>query len=243
MIVVIENRCDTMRFLHFFILAFSLVPIASQAAESAESARFISVDGQGIVEAVPDMAVVQVGVRREAASASQAMEWASEGMTAVLEQIAEAGIPPEDVQTTRIGLDTRWQHSQDGTPPWVTGYVASNDLSLKVRNLTLLGALLDAIVADGANSMSGLYFALSDPAPLEKQAREAAVLDATEKARTLAGAARETLGEVMSITEGAGGGGPVPMFETAISSRAAVPVAAGQIAVVVSIRAVFALGE
>lgn len=229
-----------MRFFYIFILVFGLVPIASQAAEPT---RFISVDGQGIVEAVPDMAVVQVGVRREAASASQAMEWASEGMTAVLEQIAEAGIPPEDVQTTRIGLDPRWQHSQDGSPPWVTGYVASNDLSLKVRDLALLGVLLDAIVADGANSMGGLYFALSDTAPLEKEAREAAVLDATEKARTLAGAAGETLGQVMSITEGTGGGGPVPMFEAAMSDRAAVPVAAGQIEVVVSVRAVFALGE
>ena len=205
--------------------------------------RQIVVQGEGRVSAAPDTAIIALGVQRDARDARTAMQAASEAMTSVLSRLDQAGIAPEDIQTTRVGLDPRWQHTQDGAPPRVTGYVASNDLSVRVRDLDALGELLDAVVSQGANTMNGLSFLVADMKPLEEAARIAAVEDARRKAATLADAAGVALGGVVTLSEG-GGGGPVPMMETAmLSDRAMVPVAAGQVDVVVTVRAVFAIAE
>jgi uncharacterized protein YggE len=223
------------------IAVATLLALTPGLASSEE--RQIVVQGEGRVSAAPDTAIIALGVQREARDARTAMRDASEAMTLVLSRLDQAGIAPEDIQTTRVGLDPRWQHSQDGAPPRVTGYVASNDLSVRVRDLDALGGLLDAVVSEGANTMNGLSFSVADMEPLEDAARIAAVEDARRKAATLADAAGVTLGGVVTLSEG-GVGGPVPMMETAmLSDRAMVPVAAGQVDVVVTVRAVFAIAE
>jgi uncharacterized protein YggE len=218
----------------------ALMPVSGMALEAT---RQIIVDGDGHVSAVPDMAIVQFGVSREAPEAGAAMRSASEAMAAVLNSIGAAGIARDDVRTTRIGLDPQWSYSQDGTSPRLTGYVASNDLSVTVRDLDGLGDLLDAVVAEGVNTMTGLSFAVADPTELEDTARAAAVEDAVRKAGTLAWASGVNLGEVISISESAGGIAPMPRFEAAMADRAAVPVAAGQVEISVTVTAVFAIAE
>lgn len=222
------------------LVALLAGPVAAMADEPL---RNVSVEGIGRVEAVPDMAVVQIGVQREAREAGSAMAAASDAMTAVLAQVQDAGIAPGDIQTMRIGLDPRWRHANDGSAPRVVGYVASNDLSVTVRDLDLLGALLDAVVSDGANAMNGLSFDVADREALEDAARVAAVEDARRKAGMIAEAAESALGSVISLSEGSFGGGPPIMMQTAEAMRSSVPVAAGQIDVVVSVRAVFALAD
>lgn len=228
--------------MRIFVTAIAvLFLIGTVPGQAQDAPRHVSVEGVGRVSAVPDMAVVRLGVQREARDAGSAMTAASEAMTVVLEQIESAGIAPEDVQTTRIGLDPRWQHSETGAPPRITGYVATNSLSVTIRELGDLGGLLDAVVADGANTMNGLSFEISETGSLEDAARVAAVEDARRKAGLLAEAAGAELGDVISIAEGTQGGGPAPMFEAALSDRAAAPVAAGQLEIVVTVRAVFGL--
>lgn len=225
------------------VLVITLAFLGPVGVQSQEALRHVSVEGIGRVSAVPDVAVIQIGVQREARDAGAAMDAASQAMTAVLDQIRGAGIAPEDVQTTGIGLHPNWRHTQDGSPPRVTGYIASNTLSVRVRDMELLGGLLGAVVADGANTMNGLSFEVADPGALEDQARVAAVEDAARKARMLAEAAGANLAGVVSISEGQAAGMPGPMLEMAMSDRAAVPVAAGQLEVIVTVRAVYALGE
>ena len=227
----------------FLVALLGLLVTGAHPGEASDLNRQIIVDGEGRVSATPDIANVNIGVRREARQAGAAIDAASKAMTSVLESIAAAGIAPEDVQTTRIGLDPRWQHSQNGTPPRVVGYVASNDLRIRVRDLDLLGGLLDSVVSEGANTMNGLTFSVADPGPLEDEARAAAVADARRKAQTLASAADVVLGNVISINESRVADGPVPMAAMAMAERAAVPVAAGQVEIVVSVRAVFAIAQ
>lgn len=228
------------RFLAVLAIALFLVPHLTMAQEAGS--RWIAVEGIGRVTAVPDIAVVRLGVQREARDAGAAMAEASSAMAEMLAGIAQAGITPEDIQTDRIGLDPSWRHMQDGSPPRIAGYVATNSLRVTVRDMDGVGALLDAVVSDGANTMGGLTFEVSDLSALEDEARAKAVEDAQRKAAILAGAAGAELGHVISISEGALQGGPVPMFETALAERSQVPVAAGQMDVAVTIRAVFALG-
>ena len=228
----------------FRILAGLTAAFLTISSALADEGRLIAVPGEGRVAARPDMATVSLGVRREDRQAGAAMRAASEAGAAVLATLAEAGVDDGDVQTTRIGLDPRYQHSNDGSPPRITGYVASNDLVVRVRDLEGLGAILDALVVDGANSFSGIRFGLSEPDEAEAEARAAAVADALARAETLAGAAGVTLGPLMSLDE-AGLGGPVPqpIMRGAMMEAASVPVAEGEVEVTVRVTATFAIED
>jgi uncharacterized protein YggE len=117
-----------------------------------------------------------------------------------------------------------------------------NQLTVRVRDLEALGGVLDRSIQDGANTFNGLSFGLADPVPALNEARKRAVADAMARAKLLSGAAGVTLGSVVSITEGGGMGGPVPMFRMAAADAAsAIPVAAGEISTTASVTMVFEL--
>lgn len=211
------------------LLTLWVVTLAGSAM--AQDPRQVVVTGEGRVGAEPDMARVFLGVTREARSAGEALRLTSEAMTSVLATIEGAGIDVRDFQTSNVGLSPRWQRTSSGNaPPRITGYVASNDVTVRVRDLDLLGGLLDALVADGANQMNGISFAVADPSPLIEQARIAAVADAKARADTLAQAAGVTLGPVLLITEGGITRQPAPMMRGAMSEAAMdVPIAGGEL--------------
>ena len=230
----------------FKLLIFPVLFLFSAQISWAQEAsqRQIVVRGEGVVQAAPDMAVIQVGVSREARTASDAMDQASRATEAVLLRIAEAGVEDRDVQTQNIGLHPRMQHSS-GNAPRVVGYVANNTLSVRVRDLALLGVLLDAVVGDGANTMNGLSFSVAEPRGLQDQARTAAVADAGAKAALLADAAGVTLGPVQTISEQGGGFQPQFRGRGGVLMEAAmdVPVAEGELEIRASVTMVFVIAD
>ena len=124
----------------------------------------------------------------------------------------------------------------------IKGYVASNMLTVQIRALETTGSVLDAAIADGANTLNGLTFGLQDPRPKEDAARKAAVADAMARAQLLAEAAGTTLGAIGSISEVDGfQPGPQPMFKTA--DAMAVPMAVGEVGVSASVTITWALGK
>jgi uncharacterized protein YggE len=203
----------------------------------------ITVTGEGQVEARPDMATVSLGVTTRAATAAEAMAANSVQLALVLEQLRASGIEERDVQTSGLSLSPDWQQPQGQATPEITGYVASNMLTVRVRALDGLGKVLDTAVSDGANTFNGLTFGLQDPEPSMNEARRRAVADAMGRAELLATSAGVKLGRIVSITEGGGMGGPVPMYRMQSDAAAAVPVAAGEVATGTSVTMVFELAE
>ena len=229
-----------MRFLPFFVIVLTL---CAGIGFAEERARDIVVSGEGVATAAPDMATIRIGVSREARLAGDAMRLTSEAIGAVLAHLDVAGIAARDVQTTNISLNPRYERTNDGRPPRVTGYIAANDLAVRVRDLGVLGEILDAVISEGANAMNGIFFAVADPGPLETAARRAAVSDAREKAEVLADAAGVTLGQVMSIHEGGAAPVPGPVMRSMAMEASAVPIAGGEIDVRRQVTIVFAIGE
>jgi len=190
------------------------------------------------------MATVFVGVSRQARRAEAALADASKGAAGVLARLEAEGIAPRDIQTRNLRLNPQYARNNDGTPPRVTGYVASNDLMVRVRDIERLGQVLDAIVVDGANAMNGLSFDVAERGDLEQVARIEAVGVAREKAEVLAKAAGVTLGAVLTISEG--GAGPVPFAADRgmmMEARSAVPIAGGEIDIRATVTIVFAIAE
>jgi len=210
-------------------------------AESALQAAEITVTGEGRVEARPDMAVISLGVTTEAKTAAGAMAGNSAQLGAVLATLKSAGIADRDLQTSGLSLNPNWNRRSE-TGPVIQGYIASNQLTARVRDLTILGAVLDAAITDGANTLNGVSFGLANDDDLRDEARKRAVADARHKAELLSKAAGVTLGAVVSISENGGGGGPAPLFRKSAAMMAeAVPVAEGEVSLSASVTLVWAL--
>lgn len=231
--------------LFFALLAPLFFALSATGVGAEEAARHISVTGEGRVEAAPDMATITLGVTHEAKEASAAMQATSEAVAKVLDRLAAMGIASRDLQTRDLSLSPLWSEpaSSGGERRQITGFVASNTVLVRVRDLAGLGGVLDAVIEDGVNDFNGLRFGVQEPDPLMEEARKRAVADAMAGASLLAGAAGVTLGPVQSI-EAQGIGRPMQMAEMAMrASPAGMPVAAGEITVEAQVSMVFAIAE
>lgn len=207
--------------------------------------RTITVNGQGTVETAPDMATVTLGVTRTAPEAGEALDATSEAVAEVIARLEDLNIAPQDMQTSGLNLQPIWSREvTNGTQSReITGFSASNQLTVRVRELNDLGVLLDAVVQEGANTFAGLRFSLQDPASALADARAVAVRDAMMKAGQIADAAEVTLGPVLSITENGGMPRPVNMEMSTARMSDSVPVVAGEVSLSVSVSMRFAIAD
>lgn len=226
-------------------LCMAAAVLSFASATYADDDRVITTTGQGSVEAVPDMASIDIGVTHEAPTAGEALRLTSEGVGAVISRLEDAGIAPRDMQTQGLSLMPVWNRQNSGTEttPQITGFVARNALKVRVRVLDDLGQILDRLVSDGANTFNGLQFSVQDPTDSIARARTEAVADAMAKAEQLAAAAGVTLGPVQSISEM--GGAPRPVMMEMASARMAsdVPVAAGEVSLSARVTMVFSIED
>jgi uncharacterized protein len=233
-----------MRYLPVLGLALFL-PFAQPVLADAEVVpATITVTGEGQVQAAPDLATVSLGVTTTGETAAVAMEANSAALTAVMERIKAAGIEDRDVQTSNLSLNPNWQQPDASQPAKITGYVASNQLTLRVRELAKLGGILDAAIGDGANTLNGISFGLDDPEPAMNKARVDAVQKAKARAELLVGAAGVKLGRIVSMSESGGyNPGPMPMYRMAEAAADTVPVAAGEVGLTASVTITFEIAQ
>lgn len=228
-------------------LAFlAAAPALALPAAAEEPRPRIIVSGEGRVAAAPDMAILSVGVVTAGPEAGQVLAENSRRLAEVLALAQGAGIAERDLQTSGLSLSPIYDYETRGPDgqPRITGYQATNTLSIRVRDLAALGGLLDAMVQGGANQLNGLSFAVAEPAALRDEARRRAAADARARAALYAEALGVKLGPVLSLTE-SGGFSPQPymMRDAAMAAPAAapVPVAAGEIEYTASVTVEFAI--
>ena len=199
--------------------------------------------GTGSVPLAPDAATVTVGVDVSAPALSEAQAQATATMEAILEAIAAQGIPDEDVQTATFSVNPiRDFDPETGVPGDVTGFQVTNTVNVKVTNVDELGALLDAVVAAGANNIYGVTFFTNEPGEAATEARNLAVADARTKAEELADAAGLSLGPIVAISEVASAVGPAYDMQRAGGQGAGAPIAPGTNTVTANVEVVFELG-
>lgn len=218
-----------------FALALCAVPLAALAADPA----LITVTGDNTAQAAPDLATVDMGVTTDGPSAAEALATNNAAVKAIMDRLVSAGIEARDIQTSNLSLNPNWTSTPDGAGSVISGYMAMNMLSVRVRDLGKLGPVLDAVVTDGANTLNGITFGLQDPKPVMAAARRQAVVDARLRAEELAAAAGLKLGSLVSITEGGGFQAPQPMYRQSVAQDAGVPVAGGEVGMTASVTLVF----
>ncbi len=229
-------------------LAMALVTgctVASQAAETTAPTRTITVVGQGKAYGTPDVAYITVGIATLNESLQVAAEENRVKMAALLEAIKELGIADKDIRTSNYSVYTErtsMVEPRDGTKgeAGTLLYHVNNQVTVTVRDLTKLSDALDTAVAAGANNIYGVNFTVDDATELEDAARADAVANAKARAESLARLAGVSVGDVMSISEVAGGSVPVYDSFKGMGSSGT-PIEAGQLEVQTSVQVTYAI--
>lgn len=228
----------------FSASALLLVAPACAQDASPEVLRQIHVTGEGIVSAVPDVAMLTFSVRSQAEKAGDAFAETSRLANAVLQEVERQGVAARDRQTGQVSLSP--VYARDDRRGYdrsrVIAYEARNSLIVRLRDIDKAGEVIDAAVRAGANGLDSFQLTFDDPRKLQDEARIAAVKDAMEKARAMAEAAGAELGDVISLSTSGAGRSPQPsvrMRSAEMAADSAPVIAAGEQDLRVTVSATF----
>jgi hypothetical protein len=216
----------------------------SADADAAFHATTLSLQAEGEAKAEPDMASISLGVTTQAPSAAEAMRLNAGKMNAILAALRGQGLAEKDIQTSNLSLGPQYVYPQN-EPPKLTGYQASNDVSITERDLSRLGPAIDAVSAAGANQINGISFGLRDPLGAQDEARRAAVKALSAKAELYAQATGYHIVRLVSLSEG-GGGQPIQSRDFVMvtaAKRSATPVQSGDLTLQIDVSGVYELAK
>jgi len=180
------------------VLALAAVPAAAQVSQPPGPPVIVT-SGEGVVKHAPDRAWVVIGAESRARTAAEAQKTNSDAMTAVIEKIKSAGIPPDAIITTVYDLQPEFDY-QNGKQS-LRGYVARNQVQVRVDVLAKAGDVIAAAVGTGATNVSSVRFDYKDRDGAEREALRLAVRDARARAEAAAGGAGVTIDRIVRIEE------------------------------------------
>jgi len=232
------------------VITLSSIAVAPALAQTMPVAPAMIPDGTllditatGKTTRVPDLATIRAGVVTQAPTAAAALSDNANRMSAVLSALKRAGIQPRDVATANVSLQPQYRY-EDNKPPVITGYQATNTVSIRFRDIAKSGAILDALVAQGANQIDGPNLSLDQPDAALDEARVDAVKRAQARAQLYAKAAGLSVSRILAIAEGgeiAGPPPPMPVYRMAAAKAADTQVMPGESDVTVTITVRFLL--
>jgi uncharacterized protein YggE len=236
-------------------LVLTLLAAAAMALPAAANAQAtaviqplagtrLDVAATGEVTRVPDVAVISTGVVTRAATATAAIQQNANRMERVRAALRRAGIEDKDIQTSSINLNPEYVYAER-QPPRLTGYQASNQVSVRFRDIRKTGEILDALVAEGANQINGPSLTIDKPEAALDEARLKAVANGRARAELYARALGMRVARLLSVSESGGYAvpPPMPMYARAesMASDAATKIDPGEQKVSVSVAMSFEL--
>lgn len=207
-------------------LALLAAPISAPAAaqQAADINQTISgtrldLSVTGEATRVPDLAIVTAGVVTRSAHAATAIQDNADRMNRVIEALKHAGIADRDIQTSSINLNAEYRYP-DNQPPQLTGYTATNQLTVKFHDIRSSGKILDALVAQGVNQINGPNLTVEHPEQALDEARAKAVAEGRARAELYARSLGMQVVRVVSISESGGYAPPPPAPPVPMMARA-----------------------
>jgi len=185
-----------MKLIRFVIALLFLASVA--IAQDRLPPRVVRVVGTSEVKVTPDVAVISIGVEKQNASASLAKRAADDAARRILADLRANGIAEKDMQTTFLSLQPQFNYRKGMR---ISYFVASQTLSITLRDLSRLDAVVESLIKAGANQVDSIDYQTSDLRKYRDQARDLAVKAAREKAQALAHALGQEVGKAYSIDE------------------------------------------
>jgi len=205
------------------MLGAAALPAAAQAQQASITQSIagtrLDISATGDVTRVPDVAIISAGVVTRAATASGALQQAATRMSRVIAALKRAGVEDRDIQTSNLNLNPEYTYANN-QPPKLNGYTASNQLSIRFRDIANSGKILDALVAEGANQINGPSLTIDKPEAALDEARARAVAAARARADLYARSLGLRVVRVVAVSESGGYAPPPPMPPMMMEARA-----------------------
>lgn len=222
------------------VLAFALVFgnfVPRKAGAEEASQRIISVTGQAEMTVKPDMATLNFGVETNAPTAQEAQAQNSVAMNKVIAILQASGIAKEDIQTSNFSLFPvyEYQGEKPNLKQVVSGYRCNNTVTVRVKDISNTGAIIDAATKAGATNIGGISFGLVNSKSYEDQMLAKAVQNAREKAEIMARAAGVQITGIARMSDGSVSVSPAGRMFLSDAAYGSTPVEPGQVTIRASV--------
>ncbi|MCP1125002.1 hypothetical protein CN326_19765 [Bacillus sp. AFS018417] len=197
----------------------------------------VTVQGEGVVKAKPDVVVLTIGVRTEGTNVKQAQEENAALSAKLLDSLKQLGITEQNIKTLSYTITPQYEYVNEKAV--LRGYQVEHLYEIIVLNVQKAGEVYEAAVANGANVAKGLVFRVSEPNAYYKQALVLAVQNAQEKARTIASTYNLNVNPIpISVVEESS---HMPREFVAYSAvhSGAPPIQSGELEIISTVRAIF----
>lgn len=205
----------------------------------------IMVNGQGKATAVPDIAMLRVGIEAQQPTVAQAQEQASTAMDKVMAALTGNGVDKKDIQTQTFSITKVTRFDDKTQQEVVLGYRVSNVVQAKIRTIDKVGEIIDAAATAGGDliRIDSINFSVDDPSPFYTEARTKAMNDAKAKAAQLADLAGVGLGKATFISENTFIPSPQsPVFlDAKAAGGASTPISPGEMEISTTVQVTFAI--
>lgn len=193
------------------VIIFGLTGCEQASTASGEASNInlssqqtgIWVTGQGEISVKPDIAIISLGIESEDDSVATARDRAASAMNDVMDTLSSNGIADKDVQTQYFNIQQVRTWDRETEKEIVTGYRVTNTVTVTIRNIEMVGTIIDAVTDAGGDltRINGINFSIDEPDEYYEEARKEAMTDAKNKAEQLANLANVNLGNVTFISE------------------------------------------
>lgn len=216
--------------------------VAQQATiTQAIAGTRLDISATGEITRIPDVAVVSAGVVTRSPTASGAIQDAADRMQRVTAALKRASIADRDIQTSNLSLNPEYKYDNN-QPPQLVGYTASNQLTVRFRDIRVAGKILDALVSQGANQISGPNLVVDNPQSALDEARTKAIAAGRARAELYAHSLGLRVVRIVAVSESGGySAPPVPVMMEARAKFADTNIQAGEQKLEVTVAMTFEL--
>lgn len=234
------------------LMALLVVPVIVHAHDETAEKPSITVSGHGQIALAPDTAFVTLGMETVGKSVGEAQRQNRQVMNKVVERLRGLQIEQERIQTTSFTVSPQYKPPPKRTadapsaPPEIIAYIVSNNLTVEVRNLEKVGAVIEESLSAGANRFQALHWALRDEQQAKLSALKQAAVKAREKATALSESLKVKLIRLMSATEDSHLVRPLPKVTRSMMMEGRgeeTPVFAGEIQIEATVTLNYEVGQ
>jgi len=195
------------------LMVFGLIAVGTliRYSNAIAPSRTITVSGVGKTEITPDIATYSFSVVSQGTDPGTLQQQNSKKMNDAISFVKSQGVVAGDIKTTGYNLYPRYKYDKEDGRSSTDGYELTQTVTVKIRNLDKVGAVLSGLVSSGVNQGNDLRYSVENPEDQRVKARAEAFENAYLKARTMAAQNGVYLARVVNFSENGPYGGPVYM--------------------------------
>ena len=183
------------------LLVAVLGVVACAMAADEPFHRTLTVTGTAEVKVTPDICYMNFVVTTHNRSAVQAYDDNNVQMGKINSAVKAQGIEAKDLQTINFTITPEYHYEKGTSKRVFDDYLVNNTLSVSVRDLTRVSAILDAAMSAGAAEVGGVTFTIENPKKYTAGARIDALKAARAKADVIAEQTGVKILKPISISE------------------------------------------